>query len=141
MRFMAIMYPGPRAEAGEMPDEATLAAMGAFNEELVGRGALLGGEGLHPSARGARLRFAGGAAEVTRGPFAGEVVGGYWMLEFPSLEEALAVMARCPAAEGQTIELRQVYTADDFGEALTPELREQEDRMRARIEGRTGEEG
>lgn len=133
MRFMAIMYPGPQAEAGVMPDEKILAEMGNFNEELVKRGAMVSGEGLLPSARGARIRFANGKAEVQRGPFTGDVVGGFWILEFPSLDEAIATMSRCPIGAGDMIEIRKVAEAADFGEAFTPELQAQEERMREEV--------
>lgn len=133
MRFMAIMYPGPAAEAGAMPDEKILTEMGRFNEELVKSGAMVSGEGLLPSSRGARIRFPGGKAEVTKGPFTGEIVGGFWILEFPSLEEAVATMSRCPTTGGEMIELRKVAEASDFGEAFTPELQEQEQRLRDEV--------
>lgn len=135
MRFMAIMYPGPQAEAGVMPDEKILTEMGRFNEELVARGAMISGEGLLPSSRGARIRFPDGKAVVTDGPFteSKEIVGGFWLLEFPSLEEAVATLSRCPTAGGEMIEIRKVAEASDFGEAFTPELQEQEERMRQEV--------
>jgi hypothetical protein len=135
MRFMAIMYPGPQAEAGVLPDEKILTEMGKFNEELVKSGALLSGEGLHPSSRGVRIRFPGGKAQVTDGPFAEakEVIGGFWLLQFKSQEEAVAMMSRCPTAGGEMIELRRVFEAEDFGEAFTPELREHEQRLRDEV--------
>lgn len=132
MRVMAIMYPGPQAEAGAMPDEKILAEMGNFNEELVKAGALLAGEGLHPSSGGVRIRFPNGRAQVNDGPFteSKEIVGGFWILQFKSMEEAVAMMSRCPAAGGEMIELRRVYDAADFGEAFSPELQAQEERQR-----------
>lgn len=143
MRFMAIMYPGPKAEAGAMPDEKTLAAMMNFNEELVKMGAMVSGEGLHPSARGARIRFEDGKAVVTDGPFteAKEIVGGFWILQFKSYEEAVAMMARCPADDGQMIELRKVMEPADFGEAFTPELQAQEESLRAQATAQLGNKG
>ncbi|MFN7143960.1 MAG: YciI family protein [Myxococcota bacterium] len=139
MRFMAIMYPGPQAEAGVMPDEKILTEMGNFNEELVKSGAMVSGEGLLPSARGARIRFPGGKAEVQRGPFTGsEIVGGFWILEFPSLDEAIATMSRCPTMGGEMIEIRKVAEAADFGDAFTPELQEQEERLRSEIAAQQG---
>lgn len=133
MRFMVIMYPGPEAEAGRMPTEAEFAAMGAFNEALVKAGVLLAGEGLHPSAQGARVRWADGQPQVSDGPFteAEEVIGGFWIWQVRDRDEAIAWVRRCPAQNGQMIELRRVYEAEDFGDALTPELREAEDRLRA----------
>lgn len=138
MRFMMIMYPGPGAEAGQMPDEKTLAAMGAYNEALVKAGVLLAGEGLHPSRQGARVRFAGGKAHVSDGPFteAEEVIGGYWMLQVESRDEAIAWATRAPCPDGEMIELRRVYEMEDFGPELTPELRAQEERQRAEIAGK-----
>jgi hypothetical protein len=132
MRFMAIMYPGPQAEAGALPDEKALMEMGKFNEELVKSGALLGGEGLHPSSRGVRIRFVNGKAQPSDGPFteSKEIVGGFWMLQFKSMEEAVAMMSRCPAAGHEMIELRRVFEAADFGEAFTPELQEHDARLR-----------
>ena len=131
MRFMVIMYPGPAAEAGALPDEKLLTAMGNFNEELVKAGVMLAGEGLQPSSKGARVRFAGGKAVVSDGPFteAKEIVGGFWILQLKSKAEAVAWMTRCPAGPDDMIEIRQVFEADDFGPALTPELREQEAKM------------
>ncbi len=135
MRFMAIMYPGPQAEAGVMPDEKILTEMGKFNEELVKSGALVSGEGLHPTSRGVRIRFPNGKAQVSDGPFteSKEIVGGFWILQFASQEEAVATMSRCPTAGGEMIELRKVFEAEDFGEALTPELRENEQRLRDEV--------
>ncbi|HLJ56750.1 MAG TPA: YciI family protein [Chthonomonadaceae bacterium] len=132
MRFMVIMYPGPAAEAGVLPDEKILTAMGQFNEELASKGMLLAGEGLQPTSKGARIRFSGGAATVTDGPFAEakEVVGGYWMIQAPSKEAVVEQFRRCPANVDDFIEIRQVYEAEDFGPALTPELREAESRLR-----------
>jgi hypothetical protein len=136
MRFMMIMYPGSKAETGPQPgDEALLAAMGAFNEEMVKAGILLGGEGLHPTKHGARVRFQGGKAIATDGPFleTKEIVGGYWMIQVKSREEAIAWALRAPCPDGEMIEVRRVYEMEDFGPELTPEVRAQEERMRAEI--------
>lgn len=132
MRVAAIMYPGPQAEAGVMPETQLLAAMGKFNEELVKAGVLLAGEGFHPTVKGARVRFAGGKPEVSRGPFteAKEIVGGYWIWQVKSMEEAIEWAKRCPVVGPEMIELRRILEAEDFGPALTPELREAEERLR-----------
>jgi hypothetical protein len=138
MRFIAMVKSDERSEAGGMPTEAELAAMGAFNEELVKAGVMLAGEGLHPSSRGARVVHTASGTTVVDGPFAEakELVGGFWMLQAKSYEEALEWMKRAPRPESGefVIELRPVFEAEDFGEAFTPELREQEDRIRAQAE-------
>ena len=136
MRFMVIMYPGPEAEAGVMPDEKMLTEMSRYNEQLVKAGVMLAGEGLHPTSRGARVRFSGGAAEVTDGPFTEtrEVIGGFWIFKTGSKQEAIDWVKQCPAGAGQMIEIRQVFEAEDFGEALTPELREAEETLRRETE-------
>ena len=136
MRFMVIMYPGPAAEAGAMPTEQELNAMGAFNEELVKAGVLLAGEGLHPSKKGARVRFKGGKPIVSDGPFteAKEIIGGFWLMQMKSKEECVEWIKRCPANPDDMIEIRQVFEAEDFGAAFTPEARAAEDKMRADIE-------
>ena len=137
MRFMVIMYPGPAAETGALPDEKILAEMGKFNEELVKAGVLLGGEGLHPTAKGARIRFPkGGKPVVSDGPFAEakEIVGGYWMIQVKSREEAIEWMKRCPVAGGEMIELRQVFETEDFAPSdPSGELRAQEHRLREQV--------
>lgn len=136
MRFMMIMYPGPQAEAGVLPDEKTLAAMGKYNEALVKAGVLLAGEGLHPSARGARIRFPGGKPQVSDGPFAEarEVVGGFWLIQVKSRDEAIQWAARCPGTDAEMIELRQVFEAADFAPSdPTGELRAAEERLRAQV--------
>jgi len=117
MRFMMLMYPGPKAEAGVMPDDKLIAAMMAYNKELADAGVLLALDGLQPTAKGARIRFAGGKASVTSGPFpdSREVLGGYWMIQVNSKDEAIAWAKRCPAPEGAMIEIRQVFEAADFG--------------------------
>ena len=117
MRFMVIMKATQDSEAGVMPEEKMLAEMGRYNEELVKAGIMLAGEGLHPSSKGARISFAAGKASVTDGPFteARELIGGYWMWQVKSKEEAVEWAKRCPALPGDTIELRQVFDAADFG--------------------------
>ena len=123
MRFMMLMYPGPKAEAGVMPDDKLIAAMMAYNKELADAGALLALDGLQPTAKGARIRFSGGKASVTSGPFpdAREVLGGYWMIQVNSKDEAIAWAKRCPAPEGEMIEIRQVFEAADFGPEVARE--------------------
>ena len=137
MRFMVLVKANQDSEAGIMPSEKLLADMGKFNEELVKAGIMLAGEGLHPSRKGARVRFSGSKRTVIDGPFAEtkELVAGYWLWQVRSLEEAIEWVKRCPnPMEGESeIEIRQVFEADDFGEAFTPELREQEERLRAKI--------
>jgi hypothetical protein len=133
MRFMVIVKASRDSEAGVMPDTELLAAMGRFNEELVKAGMMEAGEGLHPTSKGARIRYADGHGNVSHGPFAltGDLVSGFWLINAKSLEEAIAWMKRAPFGAGDEIEIRQVFSAEDFGEALTPELREQEERLRA----------
>jgi hypothetical protein len=138
MRFMIIVKASKDSEAGKMPSEELLAAMGKYNEELVKAGIMLAGEGLHPSSKGARVRFAGERRLVTDGPFTEtkELVAGFWLWQVKSKEEAIEWVKRCPnphAGESE-IEIRQVFEADDFGAELTPELREQEERLRAQAE-------
>ena len=138
MRFIAIVKADERSEAGEMPTEQELAEMGAFNEELVKAGVMLAGEGLHPSSRGARIVHSATKTTVIDGPFAEtkELIAGFWILQAKSYEEALEWMKRAPRpASGEfVIELRPVFEAEDFGEAFTPELQEQEARIRAQAE-------
>jgi hypothetical protein len=135
MRFMVIVKATPSSEAGEMPDEKLLADMGNFNEELVKAGIMLAGEGLHPSSKGARVRFSGDKRTVIDGPFAEtkELIAGYWMWQVKSKEEAIEWIKRCPNPTGTEaeIEIRQVFEMEDFGAEFTPELREQEQRLRA----------
>jgi hypothetical protein len=134
MRFMVMVKANEDTEAGVMPTEAELAAMGKFNEELVKSGVLLAGEGLHPSSKGARVRFSGGGQRtVIDGPFteAKELIAGFWLLQVASKEEAIEWIKRAPMKDGDEVEIRQVFEADDFGAALTPELREAEQRLRA----------
>ncbi|MES2129798.1 MAG: YciI family protein [Pseudomonadota bacterium] len=137
MKFMAIVKASKDSEAGVMPSTELLTEMGKFNEELVKAGVLLAGEGLHPSSKGARVRFNGKARTVIDGPFAEtkELVAGFWLLQVKSKEEAIEWIKRCPnpmpGEPESEIELRQVFDAADFGPELTPELREQEERLRA----------
>jgi hypothetical protein len=135
MRFMVLVKANKDSEAGVLPSTELLEAMGAFNEELVRAGVMLAGEGLHPSAKGARVRFSGGTTTVIDGPFAEtkELIAGFWLWQVASKEEAIAWVKRCPQPlEGEAeIEIRQVFEMDDFGPALTPELRAQEERLRA----------
>ncbi|MDP2343588.1 MAG: YciI family protein [Deltaproteobacteria bacterium] len=132
MRFMVIVYPGPRAEAGELPSEKELTAMGKFNEELVNAGVMLAGEGLHPSSKGARIRYPGGKPKVSDGPFteSKEIIGGFWLMQVKSKEEVVEWLKRCPMGPDDMVEIRQVFESEDFGAELTPELKAQEDRMR-----------
>jgi hypothetical protein len=134
MRFMVIVKASKDSEAGVMPSTELLIAMGKFNEEMARAGVIQAGEGLHPSSRGARVKYSGGQSAVTRGPFnlTGDLVSGFWLIQTKSLDEAIDWMKRAPFDGGAEIEIRQVFSAEDFGEALTPELREQEERLRAR---------
>ena len=138
MRFMVIVKADEEIESGVMPTEAQLAEMGRYNEELVKAGVMLAGEGLHPSSRGARVRFDGASRTVIDGPFAEakELVAGFWILETASLEECIEWIKKAPFDGGAEIEIRQVFEAEDFGEEFTPELREQEARHREEIERR-----
>lgn len=138
MRFMIIVKATKDSEAGVMPDEKLLTEMGNYNEELVRAGVMLAGEGLHPSSRGARVRFSGAQRTVIDGPFAEtkELIAGFWLWQVKSLEEAIEWVKRCPnPMPGESeIEIRQVFEAEDFGEEFTPELREQEKRVWAEAE-------
>ena len=133
MRFMVIVKADMNSEAGVMPSTELLTAMGKFNEEMVKAGVMLAGEGLHPSSKGARIKYSGKERTVTPGPFSatGDLVSGFWLIEVKSRDEAIEWMKRAPFDGGAEVELRQVFDAEDFGEALTPELREQETRLRA----------
>lgn len=138
MRVMVIVKATKSSEAGKMPDEKLLAAMGNFNEELVKAGVMVAGDGLHPSSRGKRVRFSGGETTVVDGPFpeTKELVAGFWIWQVKSMDEALAWARRCPPpmpGEESELEIRPVFEAEDFGAALTPELREQEERLRAEV--------
>jgi hypothetical protein len=135
---MVIVKATKDSEAGVMPSEKLLADMGNFNEELVKNGIMLAGEGLHPSSKGARVRFSGTSRTVKDGPFAEtkELIAGFWLWQVRSMEEAIEWVKRCPNPhedEGE-IEIRPIFEADDFGEAFTPELRAQEERLRAQAE-------
>ena len=135
MRFMVIIKATKQSEAGIMPSEKLLAEMGKFNEELVKAGIMLAGEGLHPSSKGTRVKFSGNKRTVIDGPFAEtkELVAGFWLWQVKSKEEAIEWVKRCPnpMPGDSEIEIRQVFEAEDFGENFTPELREQEERIRA----------
>ncbi|MGY1622724.1 YciI family protein [Geodermatophilus sp. SYSU D00965] len=136
MRFMVIVKANEATENGVLPTEQELAEMGAYNEQLVKAGVMLAGEGLHPSSKGVRIRYdEDGKSTVVDGPFAEtkELIAGYWVLQVSSREEVVEWLKRAPFREGE-VEIRQVFEADDFGEAFTPELREQEDRLRATVE-------
>ena len=134
MRFMVMVKSDEKTEAGVMPTEEELTAMGRYNEELVKAGVLLAGEGLHPSSRGARVTFTGGRPTVIDGPFAEakELIAGFWLIDVKSKEEAIEWVKRIPCTEGveTNVEIRQVFEADDFGEAYTPELRAREAKLR-----------
>ena len=137
MRFMVMIKADQDTEAGVMPSEKLLTEMGKYNEELVKAGVMLAGEGLHPSSRGARVKFSGDQRTVIDGPFAEtkELIAGFWMFQVKSKEEAIEWVKRCPnPLEGECeIEIRQIFEAEDFGTEFTPELREAEERMRAQI--------
>lgn len=134
MRFMILVKADKNSEAGVMPSEKLLAEMGKYNEELVKAGVMLAGEGLHASSKGARVRFSGGKRTLIDGPFAEtkDLVAGFWLWQVKSKEEAIEWVKRIPFAGGE-VEIRQVLEAGDFGPALTPELREQEERLRAQV--------
>ena len=137
MRFMVLIKANKDTEAGVLPDEKLLSEMTRFNEELVKAGVMLGGEGLHPSSKGARIRFSGGKQTVTDGPFAEtkELVAGFWIWKVDSRDEAIAWAKRCPNPTGgdAEIEIRQIFESSEFGDELTPELRQKEERMREQI--------
>ncbi|AUX20655.1 dehydrogenase [Sorangium cellulosum] len=139
MKVMVIVKATKNSEAGVMPSEELLTAMGRYNEELVKAGVMVAGDGLHPSAKGKRVRFSGNQRSVIDGPFTEtkELIAGYWIWQVRSMEEAVAWARRCPdpmPGEEAELELRPIFEADDFGEALTPELRAQEERLRAEVE-------
>jgi hypothetical protein len=140
MRVMVIVKANEDSEAGVMPSEELLAAMGRYNEQLVDAGIMLDGDGLHPSSKGARVRFSGDQRTVIDGPFAEtkELIAGFWIWNVDSMEEAIGWVKRCPNPTGEEseIEIRPILEADDFGDEFTPELREQEERLRERIAGR-----
>ena len=138
MKFMILVKATKDSEAGVMPSEQLLTEMGKFNEELVKAGVMLAGEGLHPSSKGVRVRFSGGKRTVIDGPFAEtkELIAGFWIWQVKSKEEAIEWVKRCPNPHNEEteVEIRQVFEAEDFGAELTPELREQEERLRAQSE-------
>jgi hypothetical protein len=141
MKFMVIVKATDASEAGVMPSEQLIADMGRFNEEMVKAGVLLAGEGLHPSSKGARIVFDGDKRSVVDGPFAEtkELVAGFWLIEVGSKQEAIEWMKRCPHPFGTgpaQLEIRQMFSPEDFGAEFTPELREQEERLRAEIAAR-----
>jgi hypothetical protein len=137
MRFMIMVKADENSEAGVLPDEQLLAAMGRYNEELVKAGVMLAGEGLQPSSKGARVKFSGTKRSVIDGPFTEtkELIAGFWLIQVKSKEEAIEWVKRCPnPLEGESeIEIRQVFEAEDFGEAFTPELQEREARLRTQV--------
>lgn len=136
MRLMILVKSDTATEAGAMPKESDLAAMNEFNERLVEAGVMLAGEGLQPSSKGARVRFEGERPTVIKGPFPGpnDLVAGFWLWKVGSLDEAIEWLKRAPFDDGAEVEIRQVFETEDFGDAMTPELREREDRLRARSE-------
>jgi hypothetical protein len=140
MRFLILVKANKDSEAGVMPSEELMTEMMKFNEELVNAGVLLAADGLHPSSNGARVRFSGNQRTVIDGPFSEtkELVAGFWIFKVNSREEAIEWVKRCPnPMEGDSeIEIRQIFEMEDFGDAITPEIREQEERMRAKSEGR-----
>ncbi|MEA2640071.1 MAG: hypothetical protein QOF51_1465 [Chloroflexota bacterium] len=133
MRVMVLLKANQDTEAGVMPSTEILTAMGKYNEELAKAGVMLAGEGLHPSSRGARVKFAGEKTAVTDGPFSEtkELIAGFWLWQVKSMDEAIEWARRAPFDGGAEVEIRRVFEAEDFGEAFTPELREQEERLRA----------
>jgi hypothetical protein len=145
MRVMVMVKASPESEAGQMPGTDLLEAMGRYNEELVKAGVMLAGEGLHPSSKGVRVRFAGKSRTVLDGPFAEtkELVAGFWLWQVRSMDEAIEWVRRCPnpMMSDSEIEIRPVFEAADFGEAFTPELREQEDALRRQIDTQTKPHG
>ena len=138
MRVMVIVKASKESEAGQMPSEKILRDMGKFNEELVKAGIMLAGDGLHPSSKGKRVRFSGAERIVIDGPFAEtkELIAGYWLWKVKSMEEAVNWLKRAPFGGGTEVEIRPIFEADDFGKEFTPELRAQEERLRAQIEAK-----
>src|SRR5690349_11324107 len=135
MRFMVIVKANRESEAGVMPKREMLEKMGKYNEQLVKAGVMLVGEGLHPSSRGKRVKFSGSQRTVTDGPFAEtkELIAGFWIWKVKSMDEAVEWLKKAPFGGGTELEIRPIFEAEDFGAQLTPELREQEERLRARI--------
>lgn len=140
MRFMVIVKANKDSEAGKMPTEEMLTKMGQFNEELAKAGVMLAGEGLHPTSKGVRVKFSDGKTTVTDGPFAEtkELIAGFWLWQVKSKEEAIEWLKRAPFDNNEEVEIRQVFEAADFGAEFTPELREQEDRIRQQVAGQQG---
>ena len=138
MRFMVIVKADKNSEAGILPDKEILTAMGKYNEELVKAGVMLAGEGLQASSKGARVRFSGAKRTVIDGPFAEtkELIAGFWLWQVKSKEEAIEWLKRAPFDGGTEVEIRQVFETEDFGSEFTPELREQEERIRAQVAGK-----
>ena len=138
MRVMVIVKASKESEAGQMPSEQLLTDMGRFNEELVKAGVMQSGDGLHPSSRGKRVRFSGAVRTVIDGPFVEtkELIAGFWIWQVTSMEEAVEWLKRAPFDGGAEVEIRPVFEADDFGAELTPELRAQEERLRAQIDAK-----
>jgi hypothetical protein len=138
MRFIVLVKASPASEAGALPDTEMLTKMGKFNEEMARAGVMLAGEGLQASSKGARISWSGGKRTVTDGPFteAKELVAGFWIIQVKSKAEAVEWISRAPFADGDQVEIRAVFEAEDFGEAATPELREQEERLRAQVTAR-----
>jgi len=137
MRFMILVKASPESEAGKMPSEQLLTDMGKYNEELVKAGVMLAGEGLHPSSKGVRVQFSGTRRTVVDGPFSEtkELVAGFWLIQVKSREEAIEWVKRCPnpMESDSEIEIRQVFEAEDFGDALSPEMRAREEKLRAQL--------
>ena len=135
MRVMVLVKSSPETETGQMPTEQELAEMGKYNEALANAGIMLDGDGLHPSSKGVRVQFSDGKPSVTDGPFAEtkELLAGYWIWKVESMDEAVEWAKRAPFGPGGELELRQVFDPEDFGEAYTPEIREQEDRIREQV--------
>ncbi len=137
MRVIVIVKASKESEAGEMPSQELLAQMGKYNEELANAGIMVAGEGLHPSSKGKRVRFSGPKPTVIDGPFSEtkELVAGYWLWKVKSMDEAVTWLKKAPFQDTE-VEIRPLFETDDFGDAMTPELREQEDRIRVKIEGK-----
>ena len=138
MRFMILVKADKSSEAGVLPSEELLTEMGKYNEELAKAGVLLAGEGLQPSSKGARVKFSGGERTVIDGPFTEtkELIAGFWLIQAKSKEEAIEWVKRAPLGGGAEVEIRQVFEAEDFGDEFTPELREQEERLRAQVDAK-----
>jgi hypothetical protein len=136
MRVMVIVKASKESEAGQMPDQKILTEMGKFNEQLVKSGVMLAGEGLHPTSKGKRVKFSGSERTVLDGPFAEtkELIAGFWLWQVKSMEEAVEWLKRAPFDGGTEVEIRPVFEAEDFGKEFTPELREQEDRLRSEMQ-------